>query len=405
MVNYVIIKNADYQLVWSGKASRKLQSNSTMDDAAAESDLKELTDAFIRVFQEVIRAFEQLPIGPILLKQTLALLALPQKLWGVVHLIRPGFYTEAKSVREIMMQIFPFMNPVSYHLLSALARLSGCAPATKRVADFIQLRSSKSHLLLCTDEWSSPTTPDGLNDLNTTYSSDAQTAHLASLDELQSMHQQTLARLPNLGTVKDVVRVSATINAKCVSLSDYDSIVTAICGFFLLPKSALVYVGCMRRPLTLCWSVTKEISLYMKFAAVNVTCELLLAEQKIVNLMIGDWLNYKCCSVEVRKIVNTRDSPSLKILSLTLFLISLSLLLLLLLPSPPPPSPPPPPPPPPPTTPNSPSFPLLPSLFPCALAINDICKFLHRRVNFSFVLTMGNLTTHLMISTLIHLLL
>ena len=275
--------------------------NSVGTAFSSQADLKLLTDEFIRVFQDVIKELEQMPNGLNVLKRILSSLVLPQKLWGVVHLIQPEFYTDAKNVREIMMQIFPFMNPVSYHLLQQLAELSGCIPATEKVSEFIKLRLSKTHLLLCADHDQEvvPTTSDGLNDLNTPFSSDAREAHSASIDQLQSDYQQSLARLPNLGTIKDVVRVSARIDAKQVSLADYDSIVTAICGFFLLPKSALVYVGCTRRPLTLCWCIVKEISVYMSQVPVKVTSELLLAEQGVVHLMIGDWANYRCCTVKV----------------------------------------------------------------------------------------------------------
>ena len=84
----------------------------------------------------------------------------------------------------------------------------------------------------------------------------AKSAHDASFDDLRSFHPQIFARPQeheSLSVLSNFVRVSAQLNMKIVSLSDYDAIVTAISGFFLLPKSALVYVGRSSRPLTLWW--------------------------------------------------------------------------------------------------------------------------------------------------------
>lgn len=266
------------------------------DSTAHKADLKELTDAFIQVLQEIIKEFERVPNGLDALMQALSSLILPKKPRGMVNLIQPELYSEAKTVREILMQIFPFINPISFHLLNLLTQLVGCVPATDMMSNFIQLRSTKNHIFLCSDHCALSTTDD--NELNSLALSDSSMAHTASLDVLQSMYPQMLARLPNLASI-DVVRVSAKINAKRLTLSEYDHIVTAICGFFLLPKSAFVYVGYTREPLTLCWCVTKEIFLYMKRVNVSIYCELLLSEQGIVNIMIGDWLNYKCLTMKV----------------------------------------------------------------------------------------------------------
>lgn len=266
--------------------------------ANSEADLKELTDSFIQLFQDVIKDFEQCPNGLNIVKEALTSLLLPRKFSTKCSLIQPQLYAEAKTIREILMEIFPFMNPVSFHLLQLLAQLSGCIPAIEKISDFIQLRMTKSHVLLCEDQFTIPTTRDGLNDLNTLSLSDGVMAHAASLDVLQSVYPQMLARLPSLASM-DVIRVSAMMSAKQVTLSDYDCIVTAICGFFLLPKSALVYVGCTNQPLVLCWCVAKEVYFYMRQVKINVNCELLLAEQGIINIMIGDWLNHKCLTIKV----------------------------------------------------------------------------------------------------------
>ena len=276
-----------------------------MTSADIQSDLRELSDAFITFSQTVKEEFEQLPNGLAVLKQTLASLVLPMKFGGMVHLVPPTLYSESKSVDEILTCLSPFVNPLSFYLLQSLAQLSGCTSAAEAISDFCQLRETKSYIVLCSDQWAVPTTPDGLNDLNTEASPGAKSAHDASFDDLRSFHPQIFARPQeheSLSALSNFVRVSAQLNMKVVSLSDYDAIMTAISGFFLLPKSALVYVGCSSRPLTLCWCVIKEISVYMRQTLVQVNSELLMAEQGIAHIMVGDWLNYKCLTVQVSRL-------------------------------------------------------------------------------------------------------
>ena len=202
-------------------------------DADVQSDLKELCDAFITLFQAFKKEFEQLPNGLAVLKQTLASLVLPLKSGGMVHIIPPTLYSESKSIDEILTCLSPLMNPLSFYLLQSLARLSGCTPAAEKVSDFCRLRQSMSHHVLCLDQWVAPTTPDGLNDLNTEAPSGAKSAHLASYDQLQSCHPQIFAKpqkyeIP-VSILTDFVRISAQLDMKVVSLSDYDVVVTCIC--------------------------------------------------------------------------------------------------------------------------------------------------------------------------------
>ena len=283
----------DYQQLWRGQDPKPQLVPNEAASALHKGDFKEMTDAFVELFQSVIKDLEQLPNGLGRLKQILSSLLLPKKSGGVVNLVRPGLYMEAKTVRDVFMNIFPLVNPISHQLLEMLTRLSGCVLATEKMTSFVQLRQTKNQAVLCTNEWLVRST---CNDLNTLVSADATASHSEPLDQLQSSHPHILAELPSLTSIADTVRVTARIDAIQLSLSAYDSIVTAICGFFLLPKSVLVYVGHTARPLTLCWCVLKEVSAYMEHVSVKANSELLLAEQGITNIMVGDWLNYKCLS-------------------------------------------------------------------------------------------------------------
>ena len=95
------------------------------------------------------------------------------------------------------------------------------------------------------------------------------------------------------------VRISVQTKKKYISLAEYDGILTTICGFLLIPKCCLVYVGCVENPLTLCWQMSNELSSYVKAVRIDVSSEFMLSEQGIVNLMVGDWINYRCLTIEV----------------------------------------------------------------------------------------------------------
>ena len=292
-------QTADSQRLWRGQEPQKTQSTGA---SVPESGLRELSDAFTGLFQAVKKEFEQLPNGMERLKQTLSLLILPLKIGGMVNLVPPTLYFEAKSIDEIFTRLSSFVNPLSFHLLRSLAQLCDCTSAAGKIAVFCHLRQTKSHLILCSEQSASPITPNGDNDLNTFALSGTKSVHAASYDHLQSFHPQVFAK-PHDHTSPDFavnfVRISAQLNKKVVTLSDYDATVTALSGFFLLPKSALVYVGCSSRPLTLCWHVLKELSIYMRQTLAHVNSELLLSEQGIANVMVEDWLDYTCLTSKV----------------------------------------------------------------------------------------------------------
>ena len=273
-----------------------------MTGADVQSDLRELSDAFIALFEAVKKEIERLPNGIAIMKQTLGSLMLPQKIGGMVHIVPPSLYAETRSVDEIFKRLSSFVNPLSFHLLRSLAQLSGCTPAAEKVAEFCHRRQTKSHLVLCSGQWAPPTATNDLNNVNTVVPSGAKSAHVATLYCLQSVHPQIFAKpqeQEHPSSRMEFVRISAQLNMNVVTVSDYDAIVTAVSGFFLLPKSALVYIGCSNRPLTLCWQVLKEVAIYTRQTLKHVTSELLLCEQGIVHIMIGDWINYKCLSVKV----------------------------------------------------------------------------------------------------------
>ena len=83
------------------------------------------------------------------LKQVLASLVLPLAEGKVAPLVDPLAYKNTQTVRELFRLMAPYWNPLSTDLLSLLLEASGCNQAARRVAEFVEARSSKDHLVLC----------------------------------------------------------------------------------------------------------------------------------------------------------------------------------------------------------------------------------------------------------------
>ena len=82
----------------------------------------------------------------------------------------------------------PYWNPLSTDLLGLLLEDSGCNQAASKVAQFVEARASKGHLVLCIRQL--PTLASGENDLDV---ANLETVHNASLSELQSLHPAVFA--------------------------------------------------------------------------------------------------------------------------------------------------------------------------------------------------------------------
>ena len=88
-------------------------------------------------------------------------------------------------------------------------------------------------------------------------------------------------------------------------VSGCKEVTTALCGFFCLPDIALVFAGCSDSPLAVCWLVSANLLPSMKSHAGGLSGERLLAEQKIIQIAIGDAELYKCLSLKVMSTVDT----------------------------------------------------------------------------------------------------
>ena len=267
---------------------------------AVYSDLYEMSELFQQLQQKVTDQLDQFPNALAMLKQVLASLVLPLG-EGKVHvapLVNPLAYENAETVRELFRLMAPYWNPLSTDLLSLLLEASGCNQAASTAAEFVDARASKGHLVLCIRQL--PILASGENDLDV---ADLETVHNAPLSELQSLHPAVFARLPEhkVTSARKKIRISVQVNKPLVCIADYEQITTAVSGFFMVPKAALVYAGCSKAPLVLCWLTSHDILAYIKSTAVGgLSGERLLVESKVTRLAVGDRV-YKCPTIKVRK--------------------------------------------------------------------------------------------------------
>ena len=221
------------------------------------------------------------------LKQILASLVLPLDVGKVAPLVDPLAYENAETIRELFRLMASYWNALSTDLLSLLLKASGCNQAASKVAEFAKARASKGHLVLC--------------ELDVT---DHKTVHNAPLSELQSLHPAVFARLPEheVTSTRTTVRISVEVNKPLLCIADYEQITTALSGFIQVPKAALVYAGCSKAPLGLCWLASHDLVDYIESAWVGggLSGHRLLVESMVAAVAVGDKM-YKCPTIKVRK--------------------------------------------------------------------------------------------------------
>ena len=80
-------------------------------------------------------------------------------------------------------------------------------------------------------------------------------------------------------------------------IADYEQITTVLSGFFEVPKAALVYAGCSKAPLVLCWLASHDLVAYIESPVVGgLSGHRLLIESKVTGVAVGDQV-YKCLNV------------------------------------------------------------------------------------------------------------
>ena len=285
-----------------------MQVQSQSADIAVHSDLAETSEMFQQLQREVMDLLDQFPNALAKLKQVVASLVLPTDVGNVVPLVDPLAYEHTQTVRELFRLMAPYWNPLSTDLLALLLEASGCNQAASNVAEFVEARASKGHLILTIHQL--PALASGESDLDV---ADLKAVHTTSLSHLQSLHPAVFARLPEheFCSARTTVRISVEVDKPLVCLADYENITTAVSSFLQVPTIALVYAGCSKAPLGLCWLASHDLVDYIESSRAGYLLSLcthqLLAENNVTGIAIGEQ-TYKCPTIKVR------DRPGLSTL-------------------------------------------------------------------------------------------
>ena len=240
-------------------------------------------------FQNLERALVDLlvqcPDALTQLKQCLASLVLPLGDGKVAALVDPSSYEAASTIPEFFRLMAPHWNCLSTNLLSLLLEASGCKPAAAKLAEFEEARSSSGPLVHFTPS---------------TSRCELRSVHSFPLEQLQSLHPAVFTdRMAATHAERNTARITAEVDKPLLHVSCLEELTIAICGFFQLPKAALVYTGCLQNPLSLCWLVSRDLLPYMRSHKGGTSGERLLAEQQITQIAFGDTESYSCRNLKV----------------------------------------------------------------------------------------------------------
>ena len=240
--------------------------------------LSEVSLQFQNVQHDVVDLLVQCQNALTLLKHCLASLVLPLGDGKVASLVDSGCYEASSTIPEFFRFMAPHWNCLSTNLLSLLLEASGCKPAAAKLAEFEEARASNGSVVLCKQR-------------STT--SELKSVHSLPLEQLQSLHPVVFAE-SMAAAEQNTTRVTAQVCKPMLNVSSYEEVTIAICGFFGLPKAALVYAGCSETPLALCWLVSRDLLPYMRSHVGGLSGDRLLAEQQITHIAFGDAELYKC---------------------------------------------------------------------------------------------------------------
>ena len=247
--------------------------------------LSDVSLQFQNLKQSAVDLLVQCPNALTQLKQCLASLVLPLGGGKVASLVDPSSYETANTIPEFFRLMAPHWNCLSTNLLSLLLEASGCKPAAAKLAEFEEARASSGPLVLCTQ---------------TTSTSELRLVHSLPLEQLQSLHPAVFTESrAAVHAERNTARITAEVDKTMLHVSCLEEVTTAICGFFRLPKAALVYAGCSKSPFALCWLVSRDLLPYMRSHKGGLSGERLLAEQHITQIAFGDTESYKCLNLKV----------------------------------------------------------------------------------------------------------
>ena len=258
--------------------------------STSQLQVSDLQSQFLHTLRSVMDGFEQLPDSVSHLKQFFSQLVLPMREGEVVPLVSPSTYENAATTKEVFRSQSTLWNCFSPHLLKMMSEECQCPPAIAAVEQFMQFRSRFATSLVCRQ--------------TKLPSASLHPSHLAyntgPLSDLQSLRPSAFECLvEHRGSQPlETVRVTVQVDRPHLTLQNYDNITTAVCGYFEIPRAALVYAGCSEDGAVVCWTTSADLLPYLKSVPAGRSSARLMAEQKILGIAAGD-LHYHCMTLKV----------------------------------------------------------------------------------------------------------
>ena len=289
----------DFERQKSNNVSRPISAVVSHDQPSNFSDLQ---SRFFQMLNEVMNAFDRLPNSLNRLKQLLSQVALPLGEGKVASLVDPSRYENAITTREVFRQQSVLWNGFSPHLLKLLCEETQCSVAMATVEEFLQYRSQLGSSLICrrTQSLDKPSASQNTTATSPPLHPSHLTCHTGPIDALQSLHPSVFHRLDEHQRVLpgDTIRLTVQVDRPHLTLQDYDNITTAVCGYFSIPRAALVYAGGSPDSMVVCWMLSAGLLPYLKSVGAGISAQRLMAEQGIVGVAAGD-LHYRCLQMKV----------------------------------------------------------------------------------------------------------
>ena len=276
-----------------------VQRLSHVPSSPVTSDFSELQSQFLQMLQSVMESFDQLPNSLSLMNQFLGQLVLPLGEGKTVPIVDPSRYENATTSREVFRQQSVLWNSFSPDLLKMLCEECQCSPAMEAVEQFILFRSHFANSLICR-QTQSINDPNNSNTPSSSLHPSHLSYHTGSISDLQCLHPSVFQCLDEHKRVepRETIRLTVQLNRPHLTLQDYDDITTAVCGYFQIPRVALVYGGCSRDGQVLCWVTSARLLQYLKNVGGGRSADRLMAEQSILGVATGD-LRHRCLRMKV----------------------------------------------------------------------------------------------------------
>ena len=287
----MILSNTDYDKLCSSRKKQFLQ-KLYPSSLPPTSDLpvSDLQTKFLQTFEVIAEAFDQLPKSLDCLKQFFSQLVLPSAKGSVVPIISSSTYEKAVTSREVLRQQSSLWNCFSPHLLKMMCEECECTPAIAAMEQFILFRNQFITSLICRRKQT----------LNKKHSSSLHPSHLAlhtgPISDLQSLHSSVFDKLDEHTRVIDTIetiRLTVHIDRPRLTLQEYDDITTSVCGYFNIPRAALVYGGCSQDGQVVCWMTSASLLPYLKSVDLGMSSNRLMAEEGILSVAVGE-LHIRC---------------------------------------------------------------------------------------------------------------